>query len=108
MVNGLSDEFNRANSQNVESKWHDEPVSNGVDWIGREPVRFQANNAIIRNNQLWISGSRNNGPAGRRTNNNTLRFSHTGAIVRSDLNAIPGLYIEARMRSANTFMSGTF
>lgn len=106
-VNYLSDEFNRGNSQNVGGNWLDIPQSNGFNWIGRPPVRFYASNAKIVNNQLWLVGTRNGGAAGN-ANGNANRFTHGGAIVRSRFAVTPGMYTEARMRTANTFMSGTF
>ena len=100
-VPNLSDEFS---GSTLNDKWNPNPIANGFYWPGRFPGLFEVENVRVTNGELWLEAEKFESPKAV----NGKNWTHGGAIVRSVDFVQPTMYIEARMRTTETLMSGTF
>ncbi|MEM6643180.1 MAG: hypothetical protein AAF616_09395, partial [Bacteroidota bacterium] len=100
-VGNLTDEFQGSFST---SKWTKNPSTDGFGWIGRFPGLFEENNVHMSNGELRIEAEKFNGTKSK----NGKNWTHGGGIVRSKAAVQPGMYVEGRMKTTETIMSGTF
>lgn len=105
-VENLSDEF--AGNSIDKSKWDTRSIVPGrFHWVGRWPGLFEAENIHLQNDELWLEAELFERPKADELNGRD-DWTHGGAIVRSHDVVQPGMYVEARMRTTETIMSGTF
>ncbi|MEM1359475.1 MAG: T9SS type A sorting domain-containing protein [Bacteroidota bacterium] len=105
-VGNLSDEFS-GNSLDT-SKWDSRGIIPGrFFWLGRWPGLFEADNIHLRDGELWLAAEAFAAP---KTDERGERddWTHGGAIIRSTGVMQAGMYTEAKMRTTETIMSGTF
>ncbi|MEM1119945.1 MAG: T9SS type A sorting domain-containing protein [Bacteroidota bacterium] len=105
-VENLSDEFT-GNSID-KSKWDTRSIIPGrFHWVGRWPGLFEAENIHLQNDELWLEAELFDSPKTDELNGRD-DWTHGGAIVRSHGMVERGMYVEAKMRTTETIMSGTF
>lgn len=104
-VDDLTDEF-ESSSENIDTnKWNPDPYNEPrFSWIGRFPGLFETDNVSVKNGELWMEAEKFNSPKTVKGQD----WTHGGAIVRSKALLMPGTYCEAKMKTTETIMSGTF
>lgn len=97
-VGNLSSEWNSFNNNN----WTKVPVEGRWTWEGRFPGLFEEDNVSVFNGQLRIEAEKFATPK------RAAGWTHGGGVVRSRAKVRKGMYVEARMKTTETIMSGTF
>ncbi|WP_139958997.1 HYR domain-containing protein [Flavicella sediminum] len=98
----LSDEFE---GTSISSNWDTRSVVPGrFNWLGRFPGLFQVENMSVVDGELRMEAKKEVEPI----NLSNKDWTHTGAIIRSNAFVKPGMFIEAKMKTTTTIMSGTF
>lgn len=101
-IEQLSDEFE--GDALDRTKWQDEPVGNGWNWVGRPPGLFKASNVTVKDGRMRVTVGKLEKPVVMKGKT----FTHQGAIVRSLHPGRLGWYFECRMKANQTAMSSTF
>ncbi|AWB65753.1 hypothetical protein C2869_04560 [Saccharobesus litoralis] len=105
-VEALSDEFTTGRLDL--NKWNNGGVVPGkFNWLGRYPGLFEKENVHVTQGELWLEAEKFAHPKADERNSRD-DWTHGGAIIRSKNMASHGMYIEAKMKTTDTLMSGTF